>query len=156
MHRAMYSTDGTDPTSAVESQIQQFRRRPLLIGAVILVIVGYGVWYMTGGSATGSVRQAEAAVRADPFPGNTTHPDVVTVQCTRDGQPFFARLQNLIQPGNDTGHHSNSAGPNTTYSCSGTTTAGQPAYWCVTFAPRDSSYSGPPTVAARFANQSCS
>ena len=43
-----------------------------------------------------------------------------------------------------------------TIGCSGTTAAGQPAYWCVSFAPQNSSYTGPPTVAARFANHSCS
>jgi|SRR5689334_1115136 hypothetical protein len=156
MHLAMYDVEGTDPTRAVESQIQQFHRRPLLIGAAILAIVGYGAWYMTGGSATGSTREAEAAIRANPFPGNPTHPAVITVQCTQDGQPFFARLQNLIHPVNNAGQHGNTDGPNTTYTCSGTTTAGQPAYWCVSFAPRDSSYTGPPTVAARSANEPCS
>ena len=148
---AMYG----DPTTEVENEVQAFRRRPLLVGVVLLAIVGYGVWYMTGGSATGSVRQAEAAIRANPFPGNATHPTVLTVQCTQDGQPLFARLTDLFHT-NSTGNHGNSYGPNTTYTCTGTTSAGQPAYWCVSFAPRDSSYSGPPTVAARFANESCS
>src|SRR6478736_5081944 len=111
------------------------RRRPLLTVIFVIAFLAIGIWYMTGGSTTGSVRQAEAAIRANPFPGNVTHPSVISVQCTQDGQPFFARLQHLIQPGDS---------------------AGQPAYWCVSFAPQDSSYTGPPTVAARFANQSCS
>lgn len=150
MPSAMY----TDPTTEVENEVQAFRRRPLLVGVILLAIVAYGVWYMTGGSATGSVRQAEAAIRANPFPGNATNPSVISVQCTQDGQPLFARLANLVHM-NNTSHHSNTNGPNTTYTCTGTTTAGQPAYWCVSFAPRNSSYSGPPTVAARFANESC-
>jgi len=132
------------------------RRRPLLTVIFVIAFLAIGIWYMTGGSTTGSVRQAEAAIRANPFPGNVTHPSVITVQCTQDGQPFFVRLQHLIQPGNSAGQNGSTGGPNTTYSCSGTTTAGQPAYWCVSFAPQDSSYTGPPTVAERFANQSCS
>jgi len=140
----------------VQQEVQRMRRRPLLTVICVIAFIAIGIWYMTGGSTTGSVRQAEAAIRANPFPGNVTHPSVITVQCTQDGQPFFARLQHLIQPGNSAGQHGSTGGPNTTYSCSGTTTAGQPAYWCVSFAPEDSSYTGPPTVAARFANQSCS
>jgi hypothetical protein len=144
----------TDPTSEVEGEIQQFRRRPLLIGLLTLGFIAFGIWYMTGGSATGSVGQAEAAIRADPFPGNPTHPAVVTVQCTQNGQPFFARLQSLFHP--DNGSHTTPNGPSTTYTCDGTVTTGQTTYWCVTFTSLDSSYSGPPTVAVRLPNASCS
>jgi hypothetical protein len=144
-----------DPTAQVESQIQQFRRRPLLIGAVTLAIIAYGVWYMTGGSTTGSVRQAEAAIRANPFPSNPVHPSVLTVQCTQDGQSLLARIQALIHPTDRTGEHGTADGPSTTYTCSGTISTGQPGYWCVTFAPRNSSYGGPPTVVGRVEGQSC-
>ena len=140
----------------VQQEVRGMRRRPLLTGFFVIAFLAIGIWYMTGGSTTGSVRQAEAAIRANPFPGNVTHPSVISVQCTQDGQPFFARLQHLIQPGDSAGQHNSNGGPNTTYTCSGTTTAGQPAYWCVSFAPQNSSYTGPPAVAARFANQTCS
>jgi hypothetical protein len=140
----------------VQQEVQRARRRPLLTGFFVIAFLAIGIWYMTGGSTTGSVRQAEAAIRANPFPGNVTHPSVISVQCTQDGQPFFARLQHLIHPVNSAGQHGSTDGPNTTYTCSGTTTAGQLAYWCVSFALQNSSYSGPPTVAARFANESCS
>jgi hypothetical protein len=143
-----------DPPAEVQNEIQQFRRKPLLIGAAVLAFVGYGLWYMTGGSATGSAGQAEAAIRANPFPGNPTHPDVVSVRCTQNGQSLFDRLQGLIHPLKSAGQHG-STGVSTSYTCSGTIGTGQPAYWCVTFAPRASTYSGPPKVVARQPNQAC-
>ena len=144
----MYDLQGSDPVADAREEIRAFRRRPLLVGGLILAFDVFAAWYMTGGSATGSVAQAEAAIRAQPAQSG-----VVTVSCTQNGQSLLARLRGLTA--GDRGDHYPQPGPTTTYTCSGTLTTGQPGYWCVTFAPFNSSTGYSPRVSARAETQSC-
>jgi hypothetical protein len=139
---------GLDPAS-VEREVQSMRRRPLLTGVLALALIGFGIWYMTGGSATGSPHQAEQLVIAHASSGGLTAGlPVQTVHCTQQSQGVFAKL---------TGLFSNSSGrqPNTVYACSGTSTTGVALAWCVAFPPRSNRFGAEPWVSPIQPGSSC-
>jgi hypothetical protein len=108
---------------------------------------------MTGGSATGSPHQAEQVILTNSNPYGTATA-AQTVHCTQNSQSLFARLRGLIGGGN-TNNHPASTDPSTVYTCSGTSTTGQAAYWCVTYPPRDNNYGLKPQVSDRQADMPC-
>jgi hypothetical protein len=156
----LYEPNMTGVTpEAVEDEVRRVRQRPLLYGILVVAILAFGLWYMTGGSATGSPRQAEQLILA----GGGTDPNlgalapqaaVATVHCTQNSQGVFARLYGLIVNSNSSGGTA-SHDPPTYYTCSGTATTGQPMYWCVTYPPRDNHYGLPARVTGRQPGGSC-
>jgi hypothetical protein len=156
----LYDPNITDASpAAIEDGVRRVRQRPLLYGLLVVAFFGFGIWYMTGGSATGSPHQAEQLILAgggtDPnLTGLAPQPAVATVHCTQNSQGVFARLYGLIVNSNSSGGTA-SNDPATYYTCSGTAATGQPMYWCVTYPPRDNHYDLPPQVAPRQQGASC-
>ncbi len=145
--------------AAVQDEVRRVHQRPLLYAFLVLAFLGFGIWYMTGGSATGSPHQAEQLILngggADPSYGVLTpQATAAAVHCTQNSQGVFARLRGLIVNGDQSGHAA-SNDPPTYYTCSGTSTTGQPMYWCVTYPPRDNHYGLSPEVTGRQPNGSC-
>jgi hypothetical protein len=147
--------------AAVEEGVRRVRQRPLLYGLLVVAFFAFGLWYMTGGSATGSPRQAEQLILAgggaDPTYGLLApQATAATVHCTQNSQGFFVRLYGLVGGGsgsNQSGRPSNE--PPTYYTCDGTSTTGQPMYWCVTYPPRMDHFDQSPKVTGRLPNTSC-
>jgi hypothetical protein len=140
--------------AAVEDEVRRVRQRPLLYGLIVVVFFGFGLWYMTGGSATGSPHQAEQLILTRG--GDETFaplPTAATVHCTQNSQSFLARLYGLVGGGRNAG--SRSTAPPTYYTCDGTGTTGQPMYWCVTYPPRMDHLDNTPDVTGRLPNSSC-
>jgi hypothetical protein len=140
--------------AAVEDEVRCVRQRPLLYGLIVVVFFGFGLWYMTGGSATGSPHQAEQLILTRG--GDETFaplPTAATVHCTQNSQSFLARLYGLVGGGRNAG--SRSTAPPTYYTCDGTSTTGQPMYWCVTYPPRMDHLDNTPDVTGRLPNSSC-
>jgi hypothetical protein len=140
--------------AAVEDGVRRVRQRPLLYGLIVVVFFGFGLWYMTGGSATGSPHQAEQLILTRG--GDETFaplPMAATVHCTQNGQSFIARLYGLVGGGRNAGGRSTA--PPTYYTCDGTSTTGQPMYWCVTYPPRMDHLDNTPDVTGRLPNSSC-
>src|SRR5437868_7336675 len=108
---------------SLDQEVQTARRRPVLYGLLAFGAVLFAVWYMTGGSATGSPHQAEQVILANSNPYGTTAAQ--TVHCTQNSQSLFARLRGLIGGGGNTNNHPVSTDPSTVYTCSGTSTTGQ-------------------------------
>ena len=145
---SLYNPNQVDQMAeSLDQEVQTARRRPLLYGLLALGAVLFAVWYMTGGSATGSPHQAEQVILANSNPYGTATA-AQTVHCTQNSQSLFARLRGLIGGGN-TNNHPASTDPSTVYTCSGTSTTGQAAYWCVTYPPRDNNYGLKPQVSDR-------
>jgi hypothetical protein len=145
--------------AAVQDEVRRVHQRPLLYGVLVVAFLAFGIWYMTGGSATGSPHQAEQLILTGG--GNDSSYGVLapqatvsTVHCTQNSQGVFARLRGLIVNGDQSGHAA-SNDPPTYYTCSGTSTTGQPMYWCVTYPPRDNHYGLSPQVAPRQSDASC-
>jgi hypothetical protein len=142
--------------ASIEQEVQSARRRPVLTGILVLIFAAFAVWYMTGGSATGSPRQAEQLIltNTNPAYGNFTNGSLVqTVHCTQNGQSLIARIRGLF--GGSTNGQPLHNEPATYYTCSGTSTTGQPMYWCVSFPPRNQPYNGPPAATTRDPNSTC-
>jgi hypothetical protein len=156
----LYEPNITEVTpAAVEEGIRGVHQRPLLYGVLVVAFFAFGLWYMTGGSATGSPHQAEQLILTgggtDPALGGLVpQAAVATVHCTQNSQGVFARLRGLIVNGDQSGHAA-SNDPPTYYTCNGTATTGQPMYWCVTYPPRDNHYGLSPQVAGRQPDASC-
>jgi hypothetical protein len=145
--------------AALEDGVRRVRQRPLLYGVLVVAFFGFGLWYMTGGSATGSPHQAEQLILAgggtDPYlTGLAPQAAVATAHCTQNSQGVFTRLYGLIVNTNQAGNAA-SNDPSTYYTCSGTATTGRPMYWCVTYPPRDNHYGLPPRVEGRQPDASC-
>ena len=148
---SMYNPNQVDQMAeSIDQQVQSAKRRPVLFGIVALGIVVFGVWYMTGGSAVGSPHQAEQLILTghDGYTAQTVH-------CTQDGQSLLARIRGLATGGRTSTMNGQSTDPLTYYTCSGTTTSGQPGYWCVAYPPRGNQYATP-VVSARVEDQRCS
>jgi hypothetical protein len=139
--------------AAVDEGVRRVRQRPLLYGLLVVVFFGFGLWYMTGGSATGSPHQAEQLILTrggdEVFAPMAT---AATVHCTQNSQSFLARLYGLV--GGRSGSNQSTAPP-TYYTCDGTSTTGQPMYWCVTYPPRMDHFDQTPNVTGRLPNTSC-
>jgi hypothetical protein len=145
--------------AAMEEGVRRVRQRPLLYGILVVAIFGFGLWYMTGGSATGSPHQAEQLILTgggsdSALSGVAPQITVATVHCTQNSQGVFARLYGLIVNSNSSGGTA-SHDPPTYYTCSGTATTGQPMYWCVTYPPRDNHFGLSPQVTSRQLDSSC-
>jgi hypothetical protein len=114
--------------AALEDGVRRVRQRPLLYGVLVVAFFGFGLWYMTGGSATGSPHQAEQLILAgggtDPYlTGLAPQAAVATAHCTQNSQGVFTRLYGLIVNTNQAGNAA-SNDPSTYYTCSGTATTG--------------------------------
>lgn len=145
--------------AAVQDEVRRVRQRPLLYGVLVVAILAFGIWYMTGGSATGSPHQAEQLILTgggsdSSFDALAPQARAATVHCTQNSQSVFARLRGLIVNSDQQGNGA-SNDPPTYYTCSGTATTGQPMYWCVTYPPRDNHYGLSPQVTARQQDASC-
>ena len=154
----MFPTNGpTVDAEDVQREISWFRQRPLVAAVFILAIVAFGVWFMSGGGATGSSRQAEQVILSTtatepgvPISGS----QVATVHCSESGQSFVARVASLFQGGSPGDQQRNS--PWTFYSCGGTTVDGTSMYWCVAFPPHGNPYDQTPRITIRSQGAPCS
>ena len=144
----MFPTNGPIvDADEIQQEVSRFRQRPLVAVAFILAIVAFGVWFMSGGGASGSSRQAEqlilsttATAPGAPISGS----QVATVHCSESGQSFIGRVVSLFEGGSPSDQQRNS--PWTFYSCGGTTVGGTSMYWCVAFPPRSNPYDQSPKI----------
>jgi hypothetical protein len=136
--------------AGVEQEVQSMRRRPLLSGILVLAVVAFAIWYMTGGSATGSPHQAEQLILGTTNPAFASGSSVQSVHCTQDDQSIFTRVRGLFSGSGGQSWQ----GPATYYTCTGTSTTG-PLYWCVSFPPRNKRYVETPEVTPNQLHSSC-
>jgi hypothetical protein len=140
--------------AAVQDGIRRVQQRPVLYGVLVVAILAYGVWYMSGGSAVGSTHQAEQLILTGPSYGGVSQATVATVHCSQNSQGVVARIYGLVVNSNASGGTA-SHDPSTYYTCNGTSTTGQPMYWCVAYPPRDNKYGLPPQVTPRQPDGPC-